>query len=89
MRLLETDFHTVLPLFRKLDFVITSRDVLHSWRVPGCNVKNDVNTGKLTCVSSSIGVCGIYYGNCREIFGANHSFMPVVVEVVPLSLFCS
>ena len=61
---------------------VTSRDVLHSFTVPSVGVKIDAVPGRLNNTSILVNDRGIYYGQCREICGANHSFIPIVIEVI-------
>ena len=79
-RLLETDNRVIVPFNNWLRFIVSSRDVLHSWAVPNMGLKIDANPGRLNQVLSYILNPGIFYGQCSEICGANHSFMPIMVE---------
>jgi cytochrome c oxidase subunit 2 len=85
-RLLDTDNHIILPIGKILN-IITSEDVLHSWRIPSIGVKIDANPGRLNSVFFRNFTPGIFYGHCSEICGANHSFMPIVLERVNFILF--
>ena len=87
LRLLETDNCVVLPIKTMVRLVLTSIDVLHRWAVPSLRVKVDCNTGRLNVGYVFVSVVGWFYGQCSEICGANHSFMPIKVEGVPLSRF--
>ena len=87
-RLLETDNHIVLPLFSSSRFLITSSDVLHRWAIPRLGIKADANPGRINILYNNIFLsCGIFYGQCSEICGANHSFIPICLEVSPFSNF--
>nr|YP_009254307.1 cytochrome c oxidase subunit II [Rhina ancylostoma]AEL97344.1 cytochrome c oxidase subunit 2 [Rhina ancylostoma]ANC73481.1 cytochrome c oxidase subunit II [Rhina ancylostoma] len=86
-RLLETDHRMVVPMQSPIRVLITAEDVLHSWAVPALGVKMDAVPGRLNQSAFIISRPGIYYGQCSEICGANHSFMPIVVEAVPLEHF--
>ncbi len=86
-RLLEVDNSVVLPLNRRVRFVITRADVLHSWTIPGFGLKVDANPSRLNLIQTDLNSVGLFYGQCREICGANHSFMPICVEVTSISLF--
>nr|WNL54435.1 cytochrome c oxidase subunit II [Amitermes sp. B MLW-2023a] len=86
-RLLDTDNRIVLPMNSPIRLVVTAADVLHSWTVPGLGVKTDATPGRLNQVSFSINRPGLLYGQCSEICGANHSFMPIVVESVSTNQF--
>nr|YP_009503292.1 cytochrome c oxidase subunit II [Gemmuloborsonia moosai]AXA45233.1 cytochrome c oxidase subunit II [Gemmuloborsonia moosai] len=86
-RLLEVDHRVVLPTETDIRVLVTSADVIHSWTVPSLGVKVDAIPGRLNQLSFFIKYSGIFYGQCSEICGANHSFMPIVVEAVPLKNF--
>ena len=86
-RLLEVDNRAVLPVKRDIRVLVSSADVIHSWTVPILGVKADAVPGRLNQLNFYIKFPGIYYGQCSEICGANHSFMPIVVEALPLSNF--
>ena len=86
-RLLEVDNRVVLPWYVRTGFAITSSDVLHSWGLPPLGIKVDATPGRLRFVYLYVNELGLYYGQCREICGANHSFIPICVEVVLPSLF--
>nr|YP_537078.1 cytochrome c oxidase subunit II [Orbinia latreillii]AAX50140.1 cytochrome c oxidase subunit II [Orbinia latreillii] len=81
-RLLEVDNRAVLPYKTELRLLITSTDVIHAWTIPAACVKADAIPGRLNQLGLSFSRPGVYYGQCSEICGANHSFMPIVVEVV-------
>ncbi len=82
LRLLEVDNRLCLPIEKQLRLFITSTDVLHSWAVPSLGVKIDACPGRLNQISLWINRVGVYYGQCSEICGINHSFMPIVVNAV-------
>jgi len=67
--------------------MITSADVLHSWAMPSFGVKVDACPGRLSQASVFIKRCGVYYGQCSELCGVNHGFMPIVVEAIPTRKF--
>nr|ADM47263.1 cytochrome oxidase subunit II [Phaner pallescens] len=87
LRLLEVDNRVVLPTEMPIRVLISSEDVLHSWTVPSLGVKTDAIPGRLNQTTLMTSRPGIYYGQCSEICGANHSFMPIVLELVPLKQF--
>ena len=89
LRLLEVDNRVVVPAKTHLRFIITSADVLHSWAVPSLGVKCDAVPGRLNQTSIFIKREGVYYGQCSEICGTNHAFMPIVVEAVSLDDYVS
>nr|CAD5105734.1 cytochrome c oxidase subunit 2 [Singhiella simplex] len=87
VRLMEVDNCFVLPVGLKIRLLISSVDVLHSWTVPGFGVKVDSIPGRLNQLNFTINRLGVFFGQCSEICGVNHSFMPIVVEVLDLSSF--
>nr|YP_002117857.1 cytochrome c oxidase subunit II [Epinephelus coioides]YP_009121623.1 cytochrome c oxidase subunit II [Epinephelus coioides x Epinephelus lanceolatus]YP_009179452.1 cytochrome c oxidase subunit II [Epinephelus malabaricus]AQD17574.1 cytochrome c oxidase subunit II [Epinephelus coioides x Epinephelus akaara]QGS65321.1 cytochrome c oxidase subunit II [Epinephelus fuscoguttatus]ABS54439.1 cytochrome c oxidase subunit II [Epinephelus coioides]AIW52200.1 cytochrome c oxidase subunit II [Epinephe len=86
-RLLEADHRMVVPLDSPIRVLVSAEDVLHSWAVPALGVKMDAVPGRLNQTAFVTSRPGVFYGQCSEICGANHSFMPIVVEVVPLEHF--
>nr|AQP29936.1 cytochrome c oxidase subunit 2 [Diversitermes sp. A TB-2017] len=86
-RLLDTDNRVVLPMNSPIRIIVTAADVLHSWTVPSLGVKTDATPGRLNQMSFSINRPGLLYGQCSEICGANHSFMPIVIESVSTNQF--
>jgi len=84
LRLLEVDNRVVLPVKTHIRVLVTSADVLHSWAVPSFGVKVDACPGRLNQTSVFIKREGTYFGQCSEICGVNHGFMPIVVEAVSL-----
>nr|WIM50659.1 cytochrome c oxidase subunit II [Conus ventricosus] len=86
-RLLEVDHRVVLPTQTDIRVLVTSADVIHSWTVPSLGVKVDAIPGRLNQLGFFVKHPGVFYGQCSEICGANHSFMPIVVEAIPLANF--
>uniref|UniRef100_A0A411ASQ1 Cytochrome c oxidase subunit 2 n=4 Tax=unclassified Schedorhinotermes TaxID=2636619 RepID=A0A411ASQ1_9NEOP len=86
-RLLETDNRIVIPMNSSIRAIVTAADVLHSWAIPSLGVKTDATPGRLNQTSFSVSRPGVLYGQCSEICGANHSFMPIVMESVTASSF--
>nr|URX53631.1 cytochrome c oxidase subunit II [Bifiditermes sp. 2 AB-2022a] len=86
-RLLDTDNHTTLPMNSFIRIIVTAADVLHSWTVPSLGIKTDATPGRLNQCSFLINRPGLFYGQCSEICGANHSFMPIVIESVTTNTF--
>lgn len=82
LRLLEVDNQVVLPTDTHIRVCISSADVLHSWAVPALGVKIDACPGRLNMVSIYIDRVGLFYGQCSEICGVNHGFMPIVVHSI-------
>nr|WDD44892.1 cytochrome oxidase subunit 2 [Suncus etruscus] len=87
LRLLEVDNRAVLPMEMTIRVLVTSEDVLHSWAVPSLGLKTDAIPGRLNQTTLLATRPGLYYGQCSEICGSNHSFMPIVLELVPLKVF--
>ncbi len=80
--LLETDKPLVLPTNKKVRFLTTSNDVIHSWWVPDFAVKQDAIPGFINEAWTRLEVTGVFRGQCSELCGKNHAFMPIVVEVI-------
>lgn len=87
LRLLEVDNRAVLPIEITIRVLVTSEDVLHSWAVPSLGLKTDAIPGRLNQTTLLATRPGLYYGQCSEICGSNHSFIPIVLELVPLKTF--
>jgi cytochrome c oxidase subunit 2 len=83
-RLLEVDNRVVLPVQTHIRVVITAADVIHSWAIPSLGIKLDACPGRLNQTSLFIKREGTFYGQCSEICGVNHGFMPIVVQGVSL-----
>ena len=86
-RLLETDNRAILPIYTETRILVTAADVIHSWTVPSLGVKADAIPGRLNQLGLTITRPGIFYGQCSEICGANHSFIPIVIESVNTQSF--
>ncbi len=80
--LLEVDNHLVVPIGKKIRFLTTANDVIHSWWVPELGIKKDAIPGFINEAWTEIETPGIYRGQCAELCGAKHGFMPIVVEAV-------
>jgi len=80
--LLEVDRPLVLPVNKKISFLLTSDDVIHSWWVPAFSVKQDANPGFINGAWTKIDEPGIYRGQCAELCGKHHGFMPIVVKAL-------
>ena len=89
LRLLEVDHRVVLPVNTHIRVLVTAADVLHSWAVPSLGVKVDACPGRLNQTSMFMWRQGCFYGQCSEICGVNHGFMPIVVEAVSLEDYVS
>ena len=82
LRLLEVDNRLVLPIDTHIRVLVTGADVLHSFALPSLGVKLDAVPGRLNQTNFLLKRPRLFYGQCSEICGANHSFMPIVVEGV-------
>lgn len=82
LRLLEVDRRVVLPEKTHIRVLVTAADVLHSWAIPSFGLKVDACPGRLNQTSLFIKRKGVYFGQCSEICGVNHGFMPIVIKVV-------
>lgn len=89
VRLLDVDNRVVIPAQEHIRALITSRDVLHSWALPSLGVKMDAVPGRLNQFVFMVMLNSVIHGQCSEICGVNHSFIPIVLEAVSLSdLLC-
>jgi len=86
-RLLDVDNRVILPYNSNLRILIRSADVIHSWRIPSLGIKIDATPGRINQLNTVIQRPGLYYGQCSEICGANHRFMPISIEVTNLKNF--
>jgi len=87
LRLLEVDNRVVLPVHTHIRVLLTSTDVIHCWGIPSLAMKLDAIPGRLNQVSLYINREGVFYGQCSEICGVNHGFMPIVVEGVSVEKY--
>nr|YP_010166675.1 cytochrome c oxidase subunit II [Mystonectes coelamboides]QRV62766.1 cytochrome c oxidase subunit 2 [Mystonectes coelamboides] len=86
-RLLDVDNRVVLPFNSQIRIIVSAMDVLHSWTVPSLGVKIDATPGRLNQTNFFMNRPGLFFGQCSEICGANHSFMPIVIESAPTNMF--
>lgn len=86
-RLLDVDNRLVLPINSKIRIIITATDVIHSWTIPSLGVKLDATPGRLNQTRFFINYPGLLYGQCSEICGSNHRFIPIVIERVSVNNF--
>nr|ACT80206.1 cytochrome c oxidase subunit II [Rhopalomyia pomum] len=86
-RLLETDNRIMLPFNYMIRMMVTAMDVMHSWTIPSIGVKVDAIPGRMNQLNFLINRSGIFFGQCSEICGANHSFMPISLETIKLNYF--
>ncbi len=81
-RLLGTDEHIVVPVNKTVRLIVTASDVIHAWTIPAFGVKIDAVPGKLNETWFNVEREGMYYGQCSELCGKDHGYMPIMVEVV-------
>nr|UYL27238.1 cytochrome c oxidase subunit II [Alectorobius spheniscus] len=86
-RLLDVDNRLITPFNSNLRLLVTSSDVIHSWTIPSLGVKVDAVPGRLNQISSQVNRPGLFFGQCSEICGANHSFMPISMEITSIKNF--
>lgn len=87
LRLLEVDNAAFLPIKTSIRLMITSSDVIHSWTVPSFGIKMDAVPGRLNQVGLTMERKSVFYGQCSELCGVNHSFMPISVHGVSLTSY--
>lgn len=87
LRLLEVDMPLVVPINVNVKFIITSKDVIHSFAIPALGIKMDAVPGRLNQVTVHIYKPGIYFGQCSELCGVNHAFMPIALHAVDFNTF--
>nr|YP_009136185.1 cytochrome c oxidase subunit II [Nephotettix cincticeps]AKC91090.1 cytochrome c oxidase subunit II [Nephotettix cincticeps] len=86
-RLLEVDNRITLPFNVKSRILVTSYDVIHSWTIPALGIKIDASPGRINQGSIFMMRPGLFFGQCSEICGANHSFMPIMLESIDMKSF--
>lgn len=86
-RLLETFNHLILPIKCLIRILISSEDVIHSWTIPSLGVKIDAIPGRISQIIFIINRPGLLTGQCREICGTNHSFIPIIISANSLNKF--
>ena len=86
-RLLDVDNRTILPINTQVRVLVSAADVIHSWTVPALGVKVDAIPGRLNQIRFNINRPGLFFGQCSEICGANHSFIPIVIERTTVNSF--
>lgn len=86
-RLLDVDNKISIPLNSQIRNLITAADVLHSWTIPALGVKADAVPGRLNQINFICNTPGVYFGQCSEICGTNHSFIPISMEVISPPFF--
>lgn len=88
-RILETDNRVILPFNTKTRILVTSMDVIHSWTVPSLGLKIDASPGRLNQGILILIRPGLFFGQCSEICGTNHRFIPIIIERVNINIFIS
>nr|ASN78600.1 cytochrome c oxidase subunit II [Mecinus janthiniformis] len=86
-RLLDVDNRMIIPFNTQIRIIVTSIDVIHSWTIPSLGIKIDATPGRLNQANFNINRTSLFFGQCSEICGANHSFMPIVIETVSTNKF--
>nr|AGN73937.1 cytochrome c oxidase subunit II [Aphis glycines]AGW80612.1 cytochrome oxidase subunit II [Aphis glycines] len=86
-RLIEVDNKTILPFKFNIRLLISSDDVIHSWTIPSLAIKIDAIPGRMNQINLFMNRPGMYFGQCSEICGINHSFMPIQIESINLNKF--
>jgi cytochrome c oxidase subunit 2 len=85
--LLAVDNRLVIPQGKVVKFIVTADDVIHSFAMPAFWIKQDANPGQLHETWAKVDRAGVYFGQCSELCGARHGFMPIAIEVVPQAQF--
>lgn len=86
-RILEVDNRLVVPINTEIRLLVTSSDVIHAWTIPALGVKVDAIPGRLNQLGFTTNRAGVFYGQCSEICGANHSFIPIAIESINTNSF--
>nr|YP_010585980.1 cytochrome c oxidase subunit II [Adicella ragma]UZZ43716.1 cytochrome c oxidase subunit II [Adicella ragma] len=87
LRLLDVDNRIILPMKTQIRNLITASDVIHSWTIPSLGIKTDATPGRMNQLNIFINQTGLFYGQCSEICGTNHSFMPIMLECISMKFF--
>uniref|UniRef100_UPI00315DF223 cytochrome c oxidase subunit 2 n=1 Tax=Choucentrus sinensis TaxID=3038122 RepID=UPI00315DF223 len=88
-RLLETDNRLIIPYNYMIRILTSSSDVIHSWTIPSTGIKIDSFPGRINQGNMIMNRPGLYFGQCSEICGSNHSFMPIMMESISMKSFMS
>nr|YP_010021199.1 cytochrome c oxidase subunit II [Schizoneuraphis gallarum]QOK36243.1 cytochrome c oxidase subunit II [Schizoneuraphis gallarum] len=86
-RLIEVDNKTIIPFKFNIRLLISSDDVIHSWTIPSLAIKIDAIPGRMNQINLFLNRPGMYFGQCSEICGINHSFMPIQIESININKF--
>jgi len=87
IRLIDTDNQAFIPIKTQIRNLITAADVLHAWTIPSLGIKVDAVPGRLNQINFISPNPGSFHGQCSEICGANHSFIPITINAVSLKTF--
>lgn len=87
IRLIDVDNRIIIPMNCQTRALVSAADVIHAWTIPALGVKVDAIPGRLNQLNFSISRPGLFYGQCSEICGANHRFIPIVIERTSSSIF--
>jgi cytochrome c oxidase subunit 2 len=86
-RLLETDNRVIVPLNTNIRLGVCASDVLHAWAIPSIGLKVDAVPGRINFLNLHRDQAGLFFGQCSEVCGSNHSFIPIILEVTRFNLF--
>lgn len=86
-RLLDVDNRIIIPINVQIRILVTATDVIHSWTIPSLGIKIDATPGRLNQTNFIINRPGLFFGQCSEICGTNHSFIPIVIERITTNFF--
>lgn len=86
-RLLNVDNYLILPIRTHIRILVTAMDVLHSWAIPSLGIKIDAVPGRINQIGLFINRIGVFYGQCSELCGINHGFMPIMIKAVEYEIF--
>lgn len=84
---MDVDNRIIIPINIIIRLIVSSFDVIHSWTIPSLGIKIDATPGRINQINLFCYRPGIYYGQCSEICGINHSFIPIVIESTSLNNF--
>nr|YP_010564821.1 cytochrome c oxidase subunit 2 [Pycnogonum diceros]UZA61224.1 cytochrome c oxidase subunit 2 [Pycnogonum diceros] len=87
MRLMDVDNRLITPMNTQIRMIVTSNDVIHSWTIPSMGIKMDAIPGRMNQSLMNMIRPGMFIGQCSEICGANHSFMPIIMESINMNKF--
>lgn len=86
-RLIEVDNRIILPIKTQIRIIISASDVIHSWTIPALAIKADAVPGRLNQANFLLNRPGLFFGQCSEICGTNHRFMPITIERISPQFF--